>query len=64
MDVRDALKRSDNTLMTMAARLVEIYKLDDRVEVLFADEAGDTYRRSAHVVRHQRPPDTRPHFRM
>ncbi len=43
MGVRDALKRSDNTL-AMAARLVEIYKLADRVEVLFADEAGDTWR--------------------
>jgi hypothetical protein len=28
----------------MSARLIEIYKLDDRVEVLFADEAGDTWR--------------------
>ena len=43
MGVRDALKRSDNTL-AMAARLVEIYKLADRVEVLFADEEGDTWR--------------------
>jgi hypothetical protein len=28
----------------MPARLTEIYKPDDRVEVLFADEAGDTWR--------------------